>query len=176
MKALDQPSQPCAKQTKDPNTSSCIAKAVEDNMGCGIRMLGSTTRNATTCNSGSQLLKLSKIFEALKHADDKFIYENTGCLASCERYEYQGFEYHRNDALWLPCQGGNVSCNLSIRPEMNDRTYDEKRQYVVYDFNSFIADVGGFVGLLLGFSTLSLYKELQKLLRRKRTSSIWKIC
>ena len=30
-------------------------------------------------------------------------------------------------------------------------------QYVVYDHNSFIADVGGFLGLLLGHSILSVY-------------------
>ena len=30
-------------------------------------------------------------------------------------------------------------------------------QYVVYDHNSFIADVGGFLGLLLGHSIFSVY-------------------
>ena len=64
---------------------------------------------------------------------------------------------------------------MTLRTEINDRSYDEKRQYVVYDFNSFIADVGGFIGLLLGFSTLSLFKELEKLLRSKRIGSIWKM-
>ena len=33
-------------------------------------------------------------------------------------------------------------------------------QYVVYDFDSFIADVGGFMGLLLGCSVFSLYNDL----------------
>ena len=174
VKALDQPSQPCTKDTKNLNTSACIAKFIEDQMGCGIRLLGNDIGKKPTCSSGSQLRNLSKIFEALKHADDKFIYEQTGCMASCEKYEYQGFEYHRNDVLWLPCRG-DEPCNLSLRPEINDRSYDEKRQYVVYDFNSFIADVGGFIGLLLGFSTLSLFKELEKLLRSKRIGSIWKM-
>ena len=175
VKALDQPSQPCTKDTKNPDTTACIARFIEDNVGCGIRLLGNDNGNGKkpTCSSGSQLRNLSKIFEALKHADDKFIYEQTGCLASCEKYEYQGFEYHRSDVLWQRCQGD--PCNLALRPEINDRSYDEKRQYVVYDFNSFIADVGGFIGLLLGFSTLSLFKELEKLLRSKRIGSIWKM-
>ena len=30
-------------------------------------------------------------------------------------------------------------------------------QYVVYDHDSFIADVGGFLGLLLGHSIFSVY-------------------
>ena len=41
-----------------------------------------------------------------------------------------------------------------------------RKQYVIYDFNSFIADVGGFMGLLLGFSLLSIYDEMESLLKR----------
>ena len=36
--------------------------------------------------------------------------------------------------------------------------YEVREQYVVYDSDSFIADVGGFLGLLLGHSMLSLYQ------------------
>ena len=30
--------------------------------------------------------------------------------------------------------------------------YDEKEQYIIYDLSSLIADVGGYMGLLLGYS------------------------
>ena len=33
-----------------------------------------------------------------------------------------------------------------------------KEQYIIYDPNSFVADVGGYLGLLLGHSVLSIYK------------------
>ena len=33
------------------------------------------------------------------------------------------------------------------------------RQYVTYDYDSFIADVGGYLGLLLGYSVLSLFQD-----------------
>ena len=174
VKALDQPSQPCKNDKRSLNTSECIAMFIEDQLECGIKLLGSGSHKKTTCKAGLQLQNLSKIFEELKHADDKTIYELTGCLASCERYEYHGFEYHRSDVLWQRCKGENDPCLLTLRPEINDRSYDEKRQYVVYDFNSFIADVGGFIGLLLGFSTLSLFKELERLLRSRNVGSIWK--
>ena len=41
-----------------------------------------------------------------------------------------------------------------------------RKQYVIYDFNSFIADVGGFMGLLLGFSLLSIYDEIEGLIKK----------
>ena len=42
-----------------------------------------------------------------------------------------------------------------------NRSYDEKEQYVIYDINSLIADVGGFMGLLLGFSIQSMVEMIE---------------
>ncbi len=42
--------------------------------------------------------------------------------------------------------------------------YDVWRQYFVYDFNSFFAEVGGFLGLFLGHSLYSLYNKAAALL------------
>ena len=35
-----------------------------------------------------------------------------------------------------------------------------KEDYVIYDANSLIADVGGYLGLLLGYSALSIYQAV----------------
>ena len=40
---------------------------------------------------------------------------------------------------------------------MRSSEYEFKRQYYTYDWNSFVADVGGYMGLLLGHSLLSYY-------------------
>jgi hypothetical protein len=37
--------------------------------------------------------------------------------------------------------------------------YEQKDQYVVYDTNSLIADIGGYLGQLLGHSVLSMYNN-----------------
>ena len=71
--------------------------------------------------------------------------------------------------------------NLEL--QINELSNEEKKQYVVYDFNSFIAEVGGFMGLLLGYSILSLYDEVADLLRRfnikrmtgERGEAFWKL-
>ena len=36
--------------------------------------------------------------------------------------------------------------------------YQEMEEYLIYDFNSFIADVGGYLGLLLGQSLYGIYQ------------------
>ena len=38
-----------------------------------------------------------------------------------------------------------------------DGSYQLQEEYVMYDMNDFIADVGGYLGLLLGHSVLSVY-------------------
>ena len=48
---------------------------------------------------------------------------------------------------------------------MDDRTFVEEEQYFVHDLYSFFADIGGYMGLLLGSSILSLYDEAVGLLR-----------
>ena len=50
-------------------------------------------------------------------------------------------------------------------------------QYIVYDFDAFIADVGGYLGLLLGQSIYGIYEIIANWLRfrmkcGKKTSSI----
>ena len=38
--------------------------------------------------------------------------------------------------------------------------FEEFEQYIIYDSNQLIADVGGYLGLLLGHSIFSLYKHI----------------
>ena len=60
---------------------------------------------------------------------------------------------------------------LSMFISMHDSSYHEEEQYLIYDFNSFIADVGGYMGLLLGSSILSLFDEIESFLRTLLRSS-----
>ena len=41
--------------------------------------------------------------------------------------------------------------------------HEVRSQYVLYDLNAFIADVGGFLGLLLGHSLYSIIREITAL-------------
>ena len=115
-----------------------------------------------------------EILSAFKFADPKIIYEKTGCLASCEKYEFGKLETTLvKKTGWLGCKAAGI-CNLDLKLEIpqHEITYQVTQQYFVYDFDSFIADVGGFMGLLLGFSILSLYDELENLLRRQNLCSL----
>ena len=55
---------------------------------------------------------------------------------------------------------------LKMTFSIMENVVNVRKQYVIYDFNSFIADVGGFMGLLLGFSLLSIYDEIEGLIKK----------
>ena len=161
--ALERPSEPCASTEQNSQVSACIAKFVEEQTGCNIRIFGSTDSvGLSPCNSLAHLRNLTIITRKLHEADARTIYELTGCLASCERYEY-----HRIDSEVVSTSSFILSrSHLIMTFTMVDKSIEDRTQYVIYDFNSFIADVGGFMGLLLGFSILSIYDEIEGLLRR----------
>ena len=49
---------------------------------------------------------------------------------------------------------------------ITERTYVQEEQYVIYDLMSCFAEIGGFMGLILGSSLLSMYDELNGLISR----------
>ena len=58
-----------------------------------------------------------------------------------------------------------------MKLQMKDRFFMEEEQYIIYDANSFIAEVGGYMGLLLGCSVVSLYNEMEAFLMKFRCLS-----
>ena len=44
----------------------------------------------------------------------------------------------------------------------------KKLYHITYDYTSYIADVGGLIGLFLGFSMLSIYDGLKNALKNKK--------
>ena len=53
------------------------------------------------------------------------------------------------------------------------RRYTELVHYYTYEWGDFIADVGGFLGLLLGYSVLSIYDELKIACKSKKYKQLF---
>ena len=85
MRGLNKPSEPCSDHIGNPNTTVCIARYIEQQLGCNPRILGSPMSSKTYCKSSSQLRSLANITSRFTQSNAKEIYETTGCRASCER-------------------------------------------------------------------------------------------
>jgi hypothetical protein len=88
MKSLDQSNDRCAKTTEKLDASTCIAKYIDDKLGCGFPLYKSTSVKSK-CNTSSQYKQLLNITERLQSGNATEIYEMTGCLSSCERDIYR---------------------------------------------------------------------------------------
>ena len=170
VKALDKPSQHCDSETPKPNTSTCIADYITNKIGCKFRMEGNQYYNGSLCRTKAQLLELQNLTRIFQEADENDIYEMTGCLASCLKYEFS----ITTDPISKSQNYGN--CDFDLKVFIKDRSYKEEEQYIIYDEWSFLADVGGYMGLLLGYSLLSLFTETEDLFRKllKGLTKIWK--
>ena len=60
-------------------------------------------------------------------------------------------------------------CLDSLRESWITGKFEELEQYIIYDGNELIADVGGYLGLLLGHSIFSLYKHMIAVIGEAKT-------
>ena len=129
-------------------------------------ILGSQYTKTSPCKTRSQLLALANITRILEEADGNKIYEMTGCLSSCEKDQYSitAEPIIREDALnsWT----SPLACQVHFEFIMQESSYHLEEHYHIYDAASFYADVGGYMGLLLGSSLLGIYMLLENLLRK----------
>ncbi len=77
-------------------------------------------------------------------------------MASCQKDVFRVSDHTGIIEKSWPGTGSVFQLGLFNR----DTRYMLLKQYVIYDFNSFIADVGGYLGLMLGHSILSAYHGL----------------
>ena len=162
VKAIDQSSQRCMDQ-KDHGTSACIARYVEEELGCNPRIHGSRPSSPSRlCNSYSQLKHLVRISHELSKMDANGMYKTTGCMPSCERDTYKV----STSLDYITLAKDQKFQYMELYLFFKTGSFVEKEQYLIYDWDSFIADVGGFLGLLLGWSLYSVYHDTALMIGR----------
>ena len=111
------------------------------------------------CTTKSQLLQLKHYLDKFLVYNSNEVYHFTGCLSSCEKDIFSLVKEP------ITCKDNWLDL-FYLDLTITDRWHKEEEEYIIYDTDSFIADVGGYMGLLLGFSILSLYHEMEALLKR----------
>ena len=160
VKAVDQPSRRCDSATNSPDITACIASFIEHQIECSPNIPGSQYPLGNPCDTEEHQHRLENITGMLQNADENEIYEMTGCLSSCSKDQYT-----LNVDPITRMFDTSSRCEYHIRFKILDMMHKEEEQYIIYDTGSFFADVGGFMGLLLGWSLSSLYMAIEALLK-----------
>ena len=162
VKALDHPDQRCSNDAMYRNTSACIARFIDDKLGCNTMILGSQYNDTPPCRTKSQLLALANMTRVIEEADGNEIYEITGCLSPCEKDRYSVLAGPKKQIV---TRTRYERCQVHLEFIMPESSYQLEEQYQIYDGVSFIADMGGYMGLLLGSSLLGIYMAIENVIR-----------
>jgi hypothetical protein len=92
------------------------------------------------------------VYDAIMNMMPKQAQAHTGCVARCTLDTYRIDVYRTR----VPLVAGLTTVSLSHTQA--DMVSEE--EHYVYDGNNLVADVGGYLGLLLGASVMSLYDAL----------------
>ena len=94
------------------------------------------------------------IFWELNRLDEREIFDITGCMPGCSKSKIELVPEYNNDMI----DDNKKVARLSFVYPRGE--YDLVEEYYIYNLGSFIADVGGYLGLLLGSSLLSMYHTM----------------
>ncbi len=169
IQALDHPQQRCDATNEGPGIAQCISDYVDAEVGCIVpwqRRSKSKSSNQGLCNTRPQVLDARALIYALSSMDENRLFDRTGCLAPCERDEFSLTP--RGEVVRSPMPAGVRQSFMKVRFAFSSGRHEVREQYVVYDLGSFVADAGGYLGLLLGYSAYSVACDVVDLFKRAR--------
>lgn len=117
-----------------------------------------------SCNETEDWMAWTKLWNILyKDVTHNDIVKATGCVPSCRLRKYEA----KVTSTKIPPLGdaiSNKTHNLYIQMPQPMVTFQSEKYF--YDSSSFIADVGGFLGLLLGLSVMDIAEIVINLVKR----------
>ena len=143
---------PCQSKLREEEINTCIQHHIENRMGCQLPWHNRST-TLPRCIEFEQYEEFLKSYYQISSLNEASIAEVTGCLPSCRRNEFKLKAVSQMDMPSLIGQQ-HFFGGIFFYPS---GAYKEKVYYYTYEFSDYIADIGGYMGLLLGCSILSFY-------------------
>ncbi len=119
-----------------------------------------TSAPLDTCTTEAQFRKYMDLFSEVTTLSENSVAERTGCLPNCNRMEFKAIIISSS-----AMKDVSVS-QLGAFLYYPSGRYVQKKYYYQYNWNDFFADVGGYLGLLLGESLLSFYDMMKSVGKR----------
>ena len=160
--AIDKPSQRCDPAKDEPSVSKCFEKQlIEKYLNCSLKRLWSTPV-LNICNhrnwSASENDTILEKFVIVNGLDEREIFEMTGCMPGCSKSTIEISPEYQDNMI------KQYKNEVRLLFYYNSGEYDLGEEYYIYNWGSFVADIGGYLGLLLGSSILSMYHMTTPLL------------
>ena len=149
--AVDKKGQRCNTDESNNPVGHCIVMKFEDAHNCtAYQLMADKTKEF--CSTKKQLAKMNNQYDRIEDLTEADLASLTGCLPSCTRDDIS-LRSSPNTRKFT----SKLSPTLSLRFLFHDGTFTATEEYMVYDTSNFLADVGGYLGLLVGQSILGIY-------------------
>ena len=153
---------PCIEQEKDvKNILYCITDRIYQDLNCSLPWLqGERKMVGPLCSSPAEYDHFYKQTEASLFFNSTHIETVMQCKPACHRIEYstEYFGTYQDPTL--------TEKQLAITLFFSKDKFPVTEQYYIYDIANFVADFGGCLGLLLGYSLLGFYDTLMNLFKK----------
>ena len=142
----------CNNDGAKEQVGKCIVMYLEDKYNCTTyQLMADKTKDFCPRKElGEMNWVTNNIIKDLSDADVATL---TGCLPSCNRDEISLRDSPKIQEWPTP----RDTPTMSLKFLYHDGTFNLREEYLVYDTSNFIADVGGYLGLLVGQSILGIY-------------------
>ncbi len=136
---------PCGKQYQEVCKEIENIKMIQSELKCHSLLLNSSPHLTDFIDMTLPKCSIQQVQEALKKMDNQTISPDCQGLKKCEkvRYEITSKDVHSSNKTFLFVQ-------------FEDTEVEKHLNYVSYDGFSLIGEIGGYLGLTLGFSGVSI--------------------
>ena len=141
----------------------CLEEYMDSKMDCTLPWLAENGAldHGSMCQYPEEYDTYVKLYSEVMNFDSGSISSVANCTPSCKRTGYSMKHVMTYEKKWENKWQNSTTIHFYFG---KDR-FTVKRQYYTYDFQNFLADFGGYLGLLLGYSILGFYDTLVKLVK-----------
>ena len=150
----------CQNYDKEDSIGQCIVKFVEDKYNCTTYQIFANKLREPCDNTKDR--KSRSFHRSVSFLSEYGIYNMTRCKPHCEHDEI------KVRSMGNPTVKTSKNPTFSLEFQFEDEEYYTREEFILYDADSFIADIGGYLGLLLGHSMLSIYRSFVERLSKSK--------
>ena len=148
--SINKSSKPCT-DVLNYSFTECIIAFINKQMNCTISW---SANEETNCDANMNLTKYQKHLLKIQFRSSRIITKMTGCLPKCKITTYRFTEQTREKVDW----NSNWMSSFYVMPKTG--TINHKKEVYKVGVSELLADIGSYLGLFLGWSVLSILKDL----------------
>ncbi|TRY77461.1 hypothetical protein TCAL_16980 [Tigriopus californicus] len=164
---------PCHEIEPYPLFHECLDDYVERTIGCALPWRNGSNPKFAICQTSGQFLEYWTMVDHLIDWGESYLYQITGCYTKCRRHY---LKVSKHNTIKAGNDGKNAVSFITFvykEPELSIET-----ENLAYDSLDLIGDIGGYLGLLLGVSILTVWDlchNLGLVLVKKKNNTTWTI-